>query len=202
MNLQKVELPFKASILQDIDSQSISTDAAFLVEAVLKFNENKKNAKCLDIGSGCGILAIMLALNKPNWLVTGIEIQKHLHEISVNNAQDNGLSCKFENIDLKNYKQGGYDIIISNPPFFKQGSIRLSPNKSKAISRCELKCTAFDVINCIKANLATNGTAFLLYPKQRFDEIKKLSIKNQLKLQNTLESGINNKKKVIFIIKK
>lgn len=104
-------------------------DTEILLENTLKiinkYWNNKKNLKILDIGSGCGCLAICLAKHNPFWSVTAIDIST----CALNIIKKNIVLNKVNNVkpvksnlfsDLKNNEK--YDIIISNPPYLSKQS--------------------------------------------------------------------------------
>ena len=79
MNKIAVELPFGKTIYQYKQGQSVSTDTELIVNAILSEIHNQTpKIKVLELGSGNGIISIMLSHYRPNWEVTGLEIQSHL----------------------------------------------------------------------------------------------------------------------------
>ena len=76
----------------------------------------------LDIGTGSGLIALMLAQRFPNASITGIDIDLP----SVEQARENVAQSPFRNsmeilhIDLETYEVGGYQRIVSNPPFYEE----------------------------------------------------------------------------------
>ncbi|HHE38543.1 MAG TPA: methyltransferase domain-containing protein, partial [Candidatus Cloacimonetes bacterium] len=160
-----VELPFGKTIHQFKNGHSITSDTAFLVEKVLE-NNSDKNLKVLELGSGNGIISIMLAHNRPSWNITGIEIQKKLVNLALENSKSAEVQIKFINADLKEdtFPPQNFDLIVSNPPYFPKKAGNVSPNKEKAISTHEILCTMEDVFRSVKYNLKKEGKAYLIYP--------------------------------------
>lgn len=158
--------------------------AAALYEYILQV-DFPKSAKVLELGSGSGVISILLALARPEWEITGIELQEELHRLSQLNARDLKLPIDFIKCDLRSYQAPKpYDLIFANPPWQELGKGLLSPNPLRAISRSEVSCSMDDVFGCITRNLSPQGQAVLLYPASRAREAaSKASIAN-LKLRH------------------
>lgn len=181
--LKPVELPFGKTIYQTDIGHSITTDTAFLVETI-QTQVTKKNLNALELGSGNGIISIMLSHCFLNWNITGIEIQPHLVELSIQNAKQVNSSINFIEADLRSYRSDNrYDLIFSNPPYFPREEGRISPKKERAISRHEITCDMFSVLKCVKRNLSLNGKAFILYPVGREQQLGKNAKKVDLKVK-------------------
>lgn len=169
--LKAVRLPFGKTIFQSAIGQGISSDIASLIETVLEHTVNEKKA-VLELGSGCGIISLMLKYYRPAWQITGIEIQKHLSEISQQNSKVSDLDVRFLHYDLREYEDEElYDLIITNPPYYRINAGRISPQRERAISRHEVMCELRDVVNAIFRNLRPEGHAYLLYPQEREIEL-------------------------------
>ncbi len=175
-----VLLPFGKTIYQSANGQSINSDTKFIVDTII--NEVPETPKTvLELGSGNGIISIMLAHYRPNWQIAGIEIQPHLVELAKQNSKLAEVKVEFCTVDIKTYtSKTGFDLIVANPPYFPALDGRISPNEERAISRHEIKCDMLDVLNCIKRNMIE--TAFVIYPNTRFTELEKKVKKVDLKI--------------------
>lgn len=170
------------NFFQHSASQSVTDDAYLLYLKSLrslkqKLNNTAKNV--LDLGSGCGILLLMLAKDFPNLYFTGIDIVNELTLIAIKNFEKlseylkTNLVYKFINANYSEWKtQEKFDLILSNPPYFPTGSGNISPIFEKAVSRFELSATQKDLLKCIKDNLSESGKAFVLYPVFRKKEFE------------------------------
>lgn len=89
-----------------------------LVDLILKENQDEYQ-NVVDIGTGTGIIALSLSLERPNWQVTGVDISKEALEVAVRNKQAHHAQVDFLESDvLKNYpKNKLIDILVSNPPY-------------------------------------------------------------------------------------
>ena len=186
-----VLLPFGKTILQT-SAQGISNDSKLLVDAVLQ--EDRTNLQVLELGSGNGIVSIMLAHERVSWNITGIEIQKNLVELARKNCISAEVIVKFIEADLKNFiSENKFDVIISNPPYFPKNEGRISPIYERAISRHEILCNMQNVLETIANNLKKNGIAYIIYPENRFAQLEELSKKVDLRIENKKVLNIKNK---------
>ncbi|MCB9206630.1 MAG: peptide chain release factor N(5)-glutamine methyltransferase [Ignavibacteriales bacterium] len=100
-------------------------ETEILVENVLKFAETIVQPRILDIGSGTGNIAISLAKNLDNLNITSIDISQDAINLSIKNAELNGLNGNiiFKNIGIDDFELNDeaqkFDIIVSNPPYIK-----------------------------------------------------------------------------------
>ena len=99
-----------------------------LVDLIIKENSDKKNLKILDIGTGSGCIAVSLAENISDALVTAIDISEGALNVAKNNALRNRVDIEyissdilnFDKTDIPSYFQDRYfDIIVSNPPYVR-----------------------------------------------------------------------------------
>jgi tRNA1Val (adenine37-N6)-methyltransferase len=200
--LVPVQLPFGKTIYQTKDGHSITSDSAFLVKTVSN-QTSQENINLLELGSGNGIISIMLSYYHPKWKILGIEIQKHLVELSSDNAKLSETSSAFTEVDLRKFTSSQkYDLIVSNPPYFKKNNGRISPIRERAISRHEITCNMTDILECVKRNLKKDGNAFILYPQNRENDLDNFAKKVDLKTRKkfVLESEENKKKMIVELI--
>ncbi len=137
--------------------------------------ENATHA--LDIGTGTGLIALMLAQRSENLSVDAIEIDspsyKEAHLNVMNSKFSDRVSVFHESI--QNYSKictKQYDLIVSNPPFFTGGT--MSINENKANVRHTVKLSHIDLLNSVKKLLSQNGFFDIILPYvegMRFIEI-------------------------------
>ncbi|MCD4818157.1 MAG: methyltransferase [Candidatus Cloacimonetes bacterium] len=201
MKLKPVKLPFGKTIYQTENGQSISSDVVDLVDLIIK-KETQNIGEILELGSGNGIISIMLKYHRRNWNIVGIEIQEHLVELSNKNSELSELSINFRKADIRSFSsQNNYDLIISNPPFYSISNGRISPIKERAISRHEILCTLEDVIFAIDRNLKEAGKSYIIYPKFRLPEIEKVIKKVDLRIvEKNVSKSLKNKQKLLIIL--
>jgi tRNA1(Val) A37 N6-methylase TrmN6 len=197
-----VKLPFGKTIFQTISGQSITSDTAFIVKTALH-QFKQKRLSVLELGSGNGIISIMLAYYRSTWIVTGIDIQPHLIKLAKENSRLAEVNTAFLCSDLKSFStKEKFDLIISNPPYFPKTDGRISPVCERAISRHEIMCTMKDVLKAVKRNLKPEGKAYLLYPMSRINELLVSAKRVDLNFEEKIIfSETENKKKVFVVLK-
>jgi len=192
MNKLKVKLPFTDIEIDQLpDGQPVTEAANFLQQTVVA-HTHRKSVSGLELGSGNGVISFMLALQKPDWQLTGIELQKELVELALSNNAKLGLTCSFIEGDLREYRQllqhQGYDLVYANPPWVKAGSGQVSPNPSRAISRQEVSCTLKDILSCIDWCLHAQGLGWIIYPVERKAELAREIMQTELEVCNIYQT--------------
>jgi tRNA1(Val) A37 N6-methylase TrmN6 len=131
----------------------------------------------LDLGTGCGIIPMILAYRYPGIRVYGIEIQSDLAEIARLNIEENNMENRIfiRCMDMKSLNHevtsGAVDMVVCNPPFRKVRSGRLNPDQERAIARHEIKTTLHDVIKTAHSMLRISGRFVIIYPAERMTDI-------------------------------
>lgn len=147
----------------------LSTDSM----ALAGFTKLPRNAKVLDLGSGCGTLGLLLCAKDPNCQVTGIELDENAHKTAIHNAQQNNIPERLTSIcgDLKNISaaisQGSFHCCISNPPYFSSGP------KSKTVptARHDDLCSMDQLISAAAWALKFGGDFYLIHRPERLAEL-------------------------------
>jgi len=133
--------------------------------------------RVLDIGSGCGIIPLLLARRHPGLTLTGVEIQPELHEWAVRNIEQSGRGKEIEVIQgdivqlAPRWNRELFDAIVSNPPYRKQGTGRTNPDRGKAIARHEINLNLKSLLSAAASLLKTAGSLTLAYPPARLAEV-------------------------------
>jgi len=151
----------------------------FGVDAVLlsHFAQVAKNSAVIDLGTGTGIVAILLAAKKEPRKVTGLEIQAEMAEMAARSVKLNELEGKVEIVQgdikeaVKLFGASSFDAVVSNPPYMGQGGGLLNPADTKAISRHEILCTLDDVVLSAAKLLRPGGKFFMVHRPQRLADI-------------------------------
>ncbi|WP_415313722.1 peptide chain release factor N(5)-glutamine methyltransferase [Candidatus Pelagibacter sp. Uisw_106] len=160
-------------------------DSELIIEQVLKIYSKEVQLQVLDIGTGSGCILLSILKERFNFYGTGIDISKKSINVSKFNAKQLNLTnrVKFFHSSVDNFNNGKYDIIVSNPPYIEQLS---------------LKYLEKDVVN-FEPKLALSG-GFDGFSKIR-KVINKASILIKKNGKFILEIGFNQKNKVIKILK-
>ncbi|MDC0519382.1 peptide chain release factor N(5)-glutamine methyltransferase [Candidatus Pelagibacter ubique] len=160
-------------------------DSELIIEQVLKIYSKDDQLQILDIGTGSGCILLSILKERSNFYGTGIDISKKSINVSKFNAKQLNLTnrVKFFHSSVDNFNNGKYDIIVSNPPYIEQLS---------------LKYLEKDVVN-FEPKLALSGGF------DGFSKIRKVinNTSNLIKKNGKfiLEIGFNQKNKVIKILK-
>ena len=141
----------------------LSTDSMLLSA----FAKLPRQARILDLGSGCGTLGVLLCAKDNNCAVTGVEIDPAAHEAALTNISRNGLGDRMQSIcaDLKSvsFPQGSFDVCISNPPYFSGGPASIT----HATARREDLCAAEDLFLAAARALKYGGDFFLVHKPEK-----------------------------------
>jgi tRNA1Val (adenine37-N6)-methyltransferase len=151
----------------------------FSIDAVLlAYHVNPRaGERLLDLGTGCGILPLLLAYRNPDITAIGVEIQSELADLAISNVKANHMQNQIavHCLDMRNLKPsmigGPVDVVVSNPPYRSQNSGRLNPDAQRAIARHELKVRLIDVLETARRVLRTAGRFFTIYAAQRIAEL-------------------------------
>jgi tRNA1(Val) A37 N6-methylase TrmN6 len=188
-------------IVQDEDVFKFSIDSILLAEYV-KINTSDK--KIIDLCSGNLPIPLILNYKYPNLTFDAIELQKYIYELgketlNINNINNiNYINDNVENI-FNYYEKNSYDIVICNPPYFKN-SLK-NDNAIKSIARHEIKIDLEKIIN-ISANLLKDNKCFyLVHIPNRIDEIILLCNKNNMNVKEIYFVNNSNNKPVLILVK-
>lgn len=147
----------------------LSTDSMCLSH----FVRLPKNARVLDLGSGCGTLGLLLCAQNESCVVTGLEIDEKAHLVAVENIRRNGLEPRMESIcaDLRSvsarFSPGSFSVCVSNPPYFSGGPA----SQSIPIARREDACGLRELMEAAAFALKFGGDFFLVHRPERLAEL-------------------------------
>ena len=154
----------------------LSTDSI----ALSGFVKLPKNAKVLDIGSGCGTLGLLLCAKDSGCSVLGIEIDPNAHAMALENAKHNQIESRLESIcaDVKtaDIPMGTFHICVSNPPYFNGGPA----SRQYSTARGEDFLSLETVITQAAKALRYGGDFYMVHRPERLAEICALSSKYHL----------------------
>ena len=169
------DLEFKnLKIIQNKDGFCFGMDSVLLSDFA---KEIKKNSRIADLGTGTGILPILLSGKTENTKIVGIEIQKEVSEMANRSILLNKLENRIQIIceDIKNlkakYEQGTFDAIVTNPPYKKIGTGKINEKDKKIISRHELTANLEDFISISNYLLKDQGSIYMVHRPERIADI-------------------------------
>ncbi len=158
-------------LIQSKDGYRFSVDAVLLSE----FVRVKKDDIVLDLGTGCGIIPLILLLTSEIRYVFGVEIQKELAFQAQRNAILNGFDNKMDIVlgDIRScpVARSSVDVVVCNPPYRKVKSGRINPDTRRAIARHELLVSLDDILIAAKHALRKKGRLAMVYPAVRIADI-------------------------------
>lgn len=163
-------------IIQNPEVFCFGIDAVLLAD----FAKAKKDDRVLDIGTGTGIIPILMFARYENKSYTGIDIQANMIEmadrsIRLNQIEDN---IQMEHLDVKDirkkYKAGSFDIVTSNPPYMKGQAGLVNENESKTIARHEVTCSLEDIIENAAYVLGDKGKLYMIHRPHRLVDMMAL----------------------------
>lgn len=164
-------------------------------------------AKVLDLGTGTGILGILLCEKTKLSKIYGIEIQKDVAEMATRSIQLNNLQNRFEilNINIKDlpalFPKNSFDAIVSNPPYKKNQSGLKNISETKLISRHETTASLEDFIKISSYFLNSNCSLYMVHRPERLSDLIYLLRQYRLepKKLRFVHSYPNSKPKLILI---
>ncbi|MDY4010725.1 MAG: tRNA1(Val) (adenine(37)-N6)-methyltransferase [Fusobacterium gastrosuis] len=162
-------------IIQRADYFNFSIDSLLISEFI---NISKNTKKILDLGTGNAAIPLFLS-KKTSASIYGIEIQKVSYDLASRNVNINDLNEQIYLIydDMKNYLShftyGSFDIVVSNPPFFKfTGNETLLNNLDQlTIARHEITITLEEVVKIAFDLLKDRGYFYLVHRADRLGDI-------------------------------
>ncbi len=170
-------------IIQDSEKFKFGIDAILLSH--FAFNQIRNNEKVIDLGTGNGIIPLMIAKSRANSIV-GLEIQEENVEIAKRSVELNQLEEKIQIIhgDIKavdkKFTKHSFDVIISNPPYMINEHGKQNPTEAKSIARHEVLCNLEDIISAVDYLLKPFGKFFMIHRPFRLPEIFSLLTKYKI----------------------
>lgn len=161
-------------ILQNPEYFCFGVDAVLLSDFAKSM---RNNCNVLDIGTGNGIIPLLLSAKCNCKHITGLEIQTNLANLAKENVTFNNLNDKISivNDDIKNakniFKPNTFDVVISNPPYKKQNSGIVNDNKYIQIAKHEVLCTLEDIISQCQYLLNDKGQLYMVHRPDRLVDI-------------------------------
>lgn len=151
----------------------------FGMDAVLLsgFARVKEGEHVLDLGTGTGIIPLLLSAKTKALHLTGLEIQEESADMAARSVRLNGLEEKIDIVqgDIKEagaiFGAASFDVVTCNPPYMIGQHGLQNPDAPKAIARHEVLCTLEDVVSQAAKVLKPGGNFFLVHRPFRLAEI-------------------------------
>lgn len=160
-------------LIQNSEGFCFGVDAVFLSD----FARVKPGESVLDLGTGNGIIPILLSAKTGGKHFTGLEIQNKTADMARRSVAYNGLEDKVEIVtgDIKEaaelFKPAFFDVITTNPPYMLAEHGLRNPDSSKAIARHEVLCSLDDILRESMKLLQDKGRFYMVHRPFRLTEI-------------------------------
>ena len=173
------------TVHQDKCAMKVTTDGCLFGGFVANAISNSELVinNCLDIGTGTGLLSLMIK-KKKNCFIDAIEIDAAAAEQATTNIVASPFSDKINIIqtDARIFLfEKKYDLIISNPPFYEKEL--KGDDEKRNIAHHSEELSLSNLLTIINDNLSANGNFYLLLPFKRDEEIKKLIASNNFQIE-------------------
>ena len=167
-------------------------------------SEIHKKSKILDLGTGTGVLPLLLSAKIEESKITGIEIQKDVADMAKRNVKFNNLEDRINilNINVKDFEEKmKYDAVVTNPPYKEKNTGAKNENNVKLISRHEVDGSLEDFIKTASFALKDNGSLYMVNRPERLIDIFEYCRKYNLepKVLQMVYSKTNSKPTLILV---
>lgn len=172
----------RLKIIQPRHGYRFSLDPLLLCD----FASIRAGEKTVDLGTGCGIIPLILARIAEESSLVGVESQAEMAELAGRNVALNDLSERVairhaDILEVKNlFPPSSFDLVVANPPYRKRGSGRISPKPGRDLARHESTASLNDFLVAAKNLVKLSGRICFIYHPSRLVEF--LSEANALKL--------------------
>lgn len=169
------DLEFKnLKIIQNKSGFCFGIDAVLLSDFAKSI---KKNSRVIDLGTGTGIIPILLCEKTELKKIIGVEIQSDVYDMACRSARLNDLEDKFEVINenivnLNNiFPNNSFDAIVTNPPYKKQNTGVINDVEERFISRHEVLAKLEDFVSVSNKLLKDKGEFYMIHRPDRLVDI-------------------------------
>lgn len=165
--------PWRLLIEQAPGGYRFALDAFLLAD----FVPHTATSPCIDLGTGCGVVVLLLARRFPQARFVGLELQSTLAMSAQRNVLHNSLERCIDIIqgDIRQahalFPAGSFSTVVCNPPYRAVGHGRVNPHPEKAIARHELALTLTQLIQAARHLLPRRGRCVLVYHPSRLAEL-------------------------------
>lgn len=163
----------KLSITQERKGYRFSVDAVLLAGLA----SVKPGDRVVELGSGCGVVLLILAFRGLGRSLLGVELQRDLLRLARKNARENGFDARITFMQADYRALSGVlpprscDLVLSNPPYRALNSGRVNPASQRAIARHEVASTLPDLFRAADHLLPEGGRMGVIYPSTRLDSL-------------------------------
>lgn len=189
-------------IIQDTEGFRFGIDSVLLTEFA---RDIKHNSKIIDLGTGTGIIGILLSKKVNPSQIMGVETQKDVANMAQRSVELNKLESIMQiiNADIKDieFNEETFDTVITNPPYKKEGTGINSKNEKQKISRFETTVGLEEWIKISSKLLKSKGSFYMVYRPDRltelFSNLKKYKL--EIKRLRFIHSKVSEQSKLVLI---
>ncbi len=161
----------KVNVIQNKKGYRFNIDSVLLSDF---FKPKKKKAKIIDLGTGSGIILLLLSLRHPELEFYALEYQSSLYDIAKRNFQLNNLKVNLIQGDIKQVKNlfpsQFFDYVITNPPYYKKTDKKPS-NQEVLLAKTEEIASSQDFIKAAFYLLKDSGSFYMINQSIRLPEL-------------------------------
>ena len=174
-------------IIQDSERFQFGIDAVLLADFAA--GSVNKGDRIIDLGTGSGIIPLLMAKKCEKADFTGLEIQRDSADMAAQSMALNGLEKQIKIVcgDLKNagdlFARHSFNVVTCNPPYMIVQHGKGNESDAKSIARHEGLCTLEDVVAAAEALLASHGKFFMIHRPFRLPEIFSALEKHKLEMK-------------------
>ena len=189
-------------IYQDKDGFKFSLDSILIAE----YPYVKDNLKILDMCSGNAAIPLIIS-TKTKSNIVAFEIQEEIAALAKKSVELNGLENQIEviNDDVNNianyFNKEYFDIIVCNPPYFKNNSSIHNKEEIKAIARHEIKINLEQIFKISFDYLKNNGILYMSHRADRLDEVINIATKYNLNVKELILVQTKNSDISMILVK-
>lgn len=190
-------------IIQDKTKYCFTSDSAILAN----FVKAKKSDLVCEIGTGTGVISILLSKKQNPKKIVGFEIQESAANLAKRNVLLNNLENQIEIVNApiqefsKFVKAESFDIVVSNPPYTKiSKSGFVSKSEEEAISKHEVCLNLAELTNCAKKLLRFGGKFYVVYDAKRSAELIFKLKQNNLEPKKMFFTSPSEKSKPVLVL--
>jgi tRNA1Val (adenine37-N6)-methyltransferase len=159
-------------IIQPRDGYRFSLDPLLLCA----FAGVRGGARVIDLGTGCGVIPLVLARTAAAAAIVGVEFQEEMAGLAERNAELNGMRERVEIVcdDVLSLRQrfpvSSFDLVVANPPYRVPGTGRISPKAGRDLARHESTAGLADFLEAAKYLANPAGSICFIYHPSRLAE--------------------------------